>query len=401
MNLTSSLPFWQLKNGLTAAYPSLKESIETDVLIIGAGITGSLMAHQCIKDGYRTCIIDKRDVATGSTSATTSMLQYEIDVPLHQLIGQVGEAAGVESYRACSKAIDTLKKIAEEVSAASGFTKKKSLLYAAGKRHLSWLEKELDCRAKYGFRVNPMTGKEIQETYGIKNGYGGILSEQGGSVDAFRLSHDLLAFNIARGLQVFDRTELHEVKRRKSYNSAITTDGIEIKAQKIVYCTGYEIGEVLSKNVVKLLSSYALVSEQYPDGLAQLEDTLFWNTDNPYIYFRTTADNRFLIGGKDLPFKDPVLRDKLISKQTTGLEKYISRHLPSLKHTTDYSWAGTFGETKDGLPYIGAIEKYPDTYFVYGFGGNGITFSVAGMEMLSHWLKGEWHPLSPHFRFGR
>ncbi|MGC4129014.1 MAG: hypothetical protein QM564_05500 [Bergeyella sp.] len=31
---------------------------------------------------------------------------------------------------------------------------------------------------------------------------------------------------------------------------------------------------------------------------------------------------------------------------------------------------------------------------VCGFGGNGITFSVTGMEMVSLWLKGKKHLLS-------
>ncbi|MDE1190544.1 MAG: FAD-dependent oxidoreductase [Arachidicoccus sp.] len=86
MKLKSSEPFWLVKNGILHSYPSLKENIETDVLIIGSGITGSLIAHQCIRDGYKTTIIDRREIANGSTSATTSMLQYEIDVPLYELI---------------------------------------------------------------------------------------------------------------------------------------------------------------------------------------------------------------------------------------------------------------------------------------------------------------------------
>jgi hypothetical protein len=60
-------------------------------------------------DGYKTILIDRREIGHGSTSATTSMLQYEIDVPLYQLIDLIGKAA-VESYWACYKSIDDLKK---------------------------------------------------------------------------------------------------------------------------------------------------------------------------------------------------------------------------------------------------------------------------------------------------
>lgn len=82
MKLTSNEPFWLVKNGLIASYPSLAEDISTDILVVGSGITGSLIAHQCVKDGYKTVLTDKREIANGSSSATTSMLQYEVDTPL-------------------------------------------------------------------------------------------------------------------------------------------------------------------------------------------------------------------------------------------------------------------------------------------------------------------------------
>ncbi|ULT29112.1 FAD-dependent oxidoreductase [Sphingobacterium sp. E70] len=67
----------------------------------------------------------------------------------------------------------------------------------------------------------------------------------------------------------------------------------------------------------------------------------------------------------------------------------------------DFSWAGTFGVTKDGLPYIGEHKAFKNSYFVCGFGGNGITFSVTAMEMVAFWLENRKHPLSEWFKFGR
>jgi hypothetical protein len=48
-------------------------------------------------DGYKTMLIDRREIGHGSTSATTSMLQYEIDafVPTYRFDWR---KAAVESY---------------------------------------------------------------------------------------------------------------------------------------------------------------------------------------------------------------------------------------------------------------------------------------------------------------
>jgi len=84
MDVRSNEPFWLVRNGIMHSYPSLRHDLECDVVIVGGGITGALMAHACKEKGYDTVLIDKREIAHGSTSATTSMLQYEIDVPLYQ-----------------------------------------------------------------------------------------------------------------------------------------------------------------------------------------------------------------------------------------------------------------------------------------------------------------------------
>src|SRR5690606_11139062 len=121
----------------------------------------------------------------------------------------------------------------------------------------------------------------------------------------------------------------------------------------------------------------------------------------PYIYMRTSDDGRFLIGGEDDRFQNPQKRDRLISRKEENLVKTFYKHLPHTSFLPDFSWAGTFGETQDGLRSLGSRKAYKNRYFVLGCGGNGITVSIAGMEMCSHLLQGKKHPLSQWFRFGR
>lgn len=82
MDLVSTHPFWLLKNGLLHEYSSLQEDACWEVLVLGAGISGALIAHALVKAGRDVLVIDKRDVAGGSTSASTALLQYEIDTHL-------------------------------------------------------------------------------------------------------------------------------------------------------------------------------------------------------------------------------------------------------------------------------------------------------------------------------
>lgn len=401
MKLKSSEPFWLVKNGIINSYPSVRENLETEILIVGGGITGSLIAHQCIADGYKTILIDRRDIGNGSTSATTSMLQYEIDVPLYQLIDLIGEEAAAESYWACYKSIDDLGKIVKQVKSDCGFKKKESLYFAAHKKDVSGLKKEFEARKKMGLPVKWLEPEEIDEKFQLKNSYGGILSQQGGSLDAFKLTHDILAYNHKKGLKIFDKTDIKKTTYKRNGVTVITEYGTIIKAKKIIYCNGFESTEIIKDNFVKLLSTYAIVGERFEDDRSYLNETLFWNTAKPYNYMRTTDDNRLLIGGEDEDFVNAEKRDELLNQKSDKLTKYLKKILPNYDFRMDFVWAGTFGETKDGLPYIGKHPNFKSAYFVLGFGGNGITFSVIGMDLVSQMLKNEKHPLQEYFRFRR
>lgn len=401
MKLKSNEPFWLVKNGTPYTYPSLRKDLQTDILIIGAGITGSLIAHRCMSLGFKTVLMDRRDVCNGSTSATTSMLQYEVDTQLQDLIELIGKDGAVKSYKACSDAIDQLEKLCKEIKSTCGFKKKQSLYYAAWKKDVEKLEKEYGTRRSNGFAVKWCSANEIKNTFGIDDSYGGILSKQGASMDAYTFAQDLIQYNAKRGLEVYDKTDVSKVNYKSTGITAKTEHGNTIRAKKIIYCNGFESVEIIKDKFVDLLSTYAIVSEKIDHISQELNQTLIWNTANPYLYMRTTDDNRILIGGEDEEFVDAKKRDELLNKKADKLEKQFQKLMPKVPFHTDYSWAGTFGSTKDGLPYIGAHPNFPSAYFVLGFGGNGITFSVSGMDMVESWLRKEEHPLAEYFKFRR
>lgn len=263
------------------------------------------------------------------------------------------------------------------------------------------MEKEFEVRKEHGFPVKWISAAAIEKKFGIKNTWGGIRSEQGGSIDAFRMAHDLLLYNSKKGLKIFNKTNIKSTKNIKNGVVVNTETGHTIKAKTVIYCTGFESVELIKDKFVDLLSTYAMVGERLEDDQKKLNDTLFWSTADPYIYMRTTDDNRLLIGGEDEDFVDAEKRDALIPEKVKKLQKYLTKILPDYDFMPDLTWAGTFGETKDGLPYIGKHPNFENTYFVLGFGGNGITFSVIGMEVISDLLKDKKHPLLEYYRFRR
>ncbi len=51
-------------------------------------------------------MLDSRDVALGSTAATTALLQYEIDTHLTDLVQQIGAGRAIQAYQACAASFE-------------------------------------------------------------------------------------------------------------------------------------------------------------------------------------------------------------------------------------------------------------------------------------------------------
>src|SRR6186713_2373236 len=83
-------PWWLLHDGVGDAGVALTESTRCDVAIIGAGITGALVADALVATGRRVIVLDAHEPAQGSTAASTALLQYEIDTHLVDLVRLVG-----------------------------------------------------------------------------------------------------------------------------------------------------------------------------------------------------------------------------------------------------------------------------------------------------------------------
>ncbi len=381
MNLTSGWPYWLINSGLPANYPKLEQSLKTDIVIIGGGISGALTTYYLVKAGLSCIVVDARTVGLGSTSASTAMLQYELDRPLSDLSKQIGLAAAQRAYHMCSESINTIADISQQLN-FNLFTKQQSLFYAAYKKDSTFLRAEFEARKRAGLDISLLDEKDIQEQFGF-SAPSGILSAQGGSVDAYLFTHALLKSSVEKGLLVFDRTVISKITYERSGVKLTSDSGHTISAKKIVNATGYEITEFLDKKIVKLSSTYALASEHVHAPVPAWKDKiLLWNTDDPYLYMRLTTDNRIILGGRDEPFFNPKRRDKLIDSKTASLVKDFAKVFPDIELIPEFKWTGTFGSTKDSLPYIGTYDKTPHTYYALGFGGNGITFSVIAAEII-------------------
>jgi len=400
MDLKSGYPYWIVKNGLLNNFPALREAIDCDVLVVGAGITGALIAWHLQRDGHRVCVIDRREAGWGSTAASTALLQYEIDTELQDLAERYGEADAVLAYRACADAIPKLRRIARRFRGLD-FQPMRSLYYASHWYHRSRLLAEAALRRKHGFDLRVLEADKVRRDFGFDASVA-ILTALAAETDPYQMAHRLLADVVRNGGHVFDRTAMAEFKPRKRDVLVHTETGERIRAQHVVLAAGYESQTLLDEKVASNRSSYAFVTDPIEAGLGPLHDCLVWESARPYLYVRRTGDERVLVGGEDDTIDIALKRDGAVLRKSAKLLKKASALFPALDLQPAFAWAGTFAETADGLPFFGAHAQHgPRVHFAMAYGGNGITYSLIGAELLRERIAGHPHACAELFSFAR
>jgi glycine/D-amino acid oxidase-like deaminating enzyme len=401
MDLRSGAAFWPLKNGLLHTYPALDGDETADVAVIGAGVTGALVAHRLVAAGANVVVIDKRDVASGSTAATTGLLQYETDTSLCELADAIGESSGVRAWRL---GLDADLGDADLGNTAlgdtCGFERRPSLYLASSRRDATQLAREYELRASRGFDVEWLSASDLDARYGL-DAPGAIYGRGDAQIDAFRFTHRLLQSAAANGARVYDRTEVTSITVHADGLTLDTVRGPRISTRRLVWAAGYEAVEETQKRIGRLYSTWAFVSEPVDDLGRWSDRALIWETARPYLYLRVTDDGRVMAGGEDERFARRHDSARRLSTKTTTLVRRVGQLFPAMRIDVAYSWAGVFSTTTDGLPYIGATPEHPHAWLALGYGGNGITFSMIAADIIRDAYLGAPNADAPLFAFDR
>jgi len=400
MELVAGYPFWFIKTGLLYCYPKLLQNTKCQVAIIGGGISGALTAYHLINAGIECLLVDARTIGLGSTCASTSLLQYELDIPLHKLKKRTGEERAVRAYQLCGEAIDKLIDLMNHIGFKE-FHKRKSLFFSGYAHQQKFIKDECLARKQAGFEVESVSADEMKKYYNLDAACG-ILSQKGGTSNAYTLTHEILQYCKRKGLQVFDRTKIKTIAYKKEEVALITEEDHVITADYVINATGYEVVNFIEKGIVDLDCTYAIISEsQAEKSELWKESIMMWNTDDPYLYICAADGNRIAVGGRDESFTDVKTLQTYLNKKAALLEKDFTKLFPSIPFKKEFSWSGVFGKTRDSLPYIGSYSKTPRTFYALGFGGNGITFSLVAAEIITDLLRGKKNKDAELFSFAR
>ena len=389
-NLRTGKSAWQRRSRRAFETDTLGKDERADVIVVGTGISGALVADALLNSGFRVVAVDRREPMTGSTPASTSLLLFELDTPLMVLNGKVGRERAARAWLRSASAVAALGDRITDLQISCDFRERSTVYLPGNVLDLRGLKQETEERRRLGLRSKFIGRKELQRLVGIGKA-GAILSRGNAEADPVKLVAGLWRRCRAAGGKVFspfDAVELDESKTRVSVRAA---DGRRIIAKHVVMCTGYELPKSMNTKSLKVVSTWAIATKPQRRKLWPGRE-LIWQAADPYLYVRTTLDGRIIAGGADEAFSDDEKRDRLIGKKSAKIAELAGRIFPRVDFTPHYAWTGNFGDSDTGMPTIGLLPGYKRVYAALGFGGNGFTSSMLAAQIISRTINGITDP---------
>ena len=388
---------WHRSSGTLLKVRTLQSSIKVDIAIVGAGISGAFMAHALAPRYDRVVIVDRRAPIQGATSASTAMLQFEIDQPLTKLAKKIGLPKAVNAWQGSFKATQDLVNLVRREGIRCGLERRESLYVTGNNLGPRALQLESRARNRAGIPGDFLDKSALRELFGIDRA-GAILCPKAAIANPVQLAAGLLRRAVEHGAEIYSPVNIQGVLATP-HGVVLDTGRHFIEAKQVIFCTGYEVLQGLPTKGTKITSSWAIASKTRTHYPPWLDKVVVWEAATPYLYLRTTPNGRVIAGGEDEDIDLPSYRIRSLERKSARLAAKVGELIPGLTLSPSHKWTGAFGESLDGLPVIDAVPDMAGCFVVMGFGGNGTIYSMIASQIMPFLLHGRANRDTALYRF--
>jgi glycine/D-amino acid oxidase-like deaminating enzyme len=374
------------------------------VVIVGGGMTGTLIALTFAAEGIPVILLERGWVGCGSTSASSALLLQEPDHGLADLARRYGRTASRRIWELGREGVRDLISTLHTHRVPCDLVERDAVYYATSAAAAERLRSEFRLRVQAGFDCDWLTPGAVRSVTGVA-ARGAIRTRGNAQFDPYKACLGLVRAAASDGAEVYERSAVTRIRHARGQVHVHTEHG-RIAARSAVIATGYATKQFRPlAGRFRMYRTYVLATRQLVRGerdTVGLGNVMVWDTDRPYHYARWTPEHRLLLGGADRRVRRGQPRSKAFGAATRELRAHFEHLLPALSGIDiDAAWEGLFAMTPDSLPYVGPHRKYPGHLFALGYGGNGMTFGSLAARLLLEYWRGDTSPDQRLFRFAR
>ncbi|HEV2069887.1 MAG TPA: FAD-dependent oxidoreductase [Acidimicrobiales bacterium] len=376
---------WVGTTASSPTFPTLSGTVEVDVAVVGAGITGLTTAWLLKQGGAKVAVLDSGPVASGTTGYTTAKVTSQHGLAYAKLVSTHGHDKARQYAEANQAAVERVATTVEELGIDCQFERRPALTYTTDPGRRADVAAEVEAATGVGL---PATYVETTDLpYPVQ---AAVRFENQAQFHPRRYCLALAGAIDGDGSHVFECTRAHDVDESGDA-PVLRTDGGNVAAGAVVVATllpFHDPGGFFAK--AHPFSSYALAVRV--DG--DLPEGMYLGADSPTRSVRPVqldGERGLILGGES----HKVGQGGDTEQYYASLESW-ARDTFAVR-SIDWRWSAHDYTPIDSAPYVGRSPRSQRVYVATGFKKWGMSNGTAAGMILSDALLGRDNPWSEVF----
>jgi glycine/D-amino acid oxidase-like deaminating enzyme/nitrite reductase/ring-hydroxylating ferredoxin subunit len=372
----NTISFWE-GTAPEAAFPPLAQDVETDVAIVGGGITGITAACRLSLAGKRVVVLEALRVGLGTTGYSTGNLYATVDNGLYSVRNKWDQETATAVAKSRAETIDWIERIVAQYDLACGFARRPHYLLATQESEIPQMEQEYDAARAAGLAAGLVDGAPVPALRALR-------IENQAQFHPVRFVRMLAKAIASQDCRIFENSKAVAIDEDAR---TVTTAGGTVRAEKILLATHTPKGFNILQTELGPYREYGIAArleeDRYPEGI-------FWTFEEPGHSLRSYEVD----GTKHLI----VIGEKHKTGQHDDtdyyheVEAYTRSHFPVREIT--HRWSAQHYRPADELPYIGRSAGSDAVCVATGFGTNGLVYGPLAAAILADDIVGRNNPWS-------
>ena len=385
------------------AYARHRGHLETDVVIVGGGLTGCATAYAFAAAGVRVALVEAE--AVGRASGTSAgWLGDDPGVSFQDLEAAIGLRAARHGFQAWRRAALDAAALARRLNMKCNLEPRTTLRAGLTADQAARLKKEQKARRAAGLDAPLVNTRTVAADAAIA-AVAGLRTKDGATLDPYRAALGLSAAATARGARIFEKSLVTRTRFRPKWVDVQTKEGT-LRAQTVVVATGVptDLFRSLQRHVW-FRTTFLALTEPVPAKIRKQlgrRAAVLRDLASPPHLVRWVDDERLLVAGADTGEVPPRQLAKTIVQRTGQLMYELSTIYPDISGLMPaYGWSSIYGRTAHGLPFIGPHRNLPRHLFAFADSSGGVTGAFLASRILLRHFLGEPDAADEAFAFTR
>jgi glycine/D-amino acid oxidase-like deaminating enzyme len=397
-----STSLWQTElnePGKALSSDILKGTLDTEVAVIGAGITGTATALWLARAGVQVRVLEARSIAAGASGRNGGFISDGTTASYATIIQRYGHeqarrlwAFTVRNHEYAERFIEEL----EQSGWACSYRRNGSLKLALNELEFEQIIESASLLNEDDWNVKVVPRNDLPVR--IQNAYfGGAYYPANGEFHPAKFVTGLALLAQQAGAVFHEESPVIQISAGED-GVVLHTPGGTVHARTIVLATNAWLPELGTLVGANWLSSCINPTRGQIIATEPVSEQLFpcpCSGDEGYQYWRQLSDGRLIVGG----WRNRSFDTELQTYDETPNEG-VQRHLDAFVHETlnlpqvgiANRWAGIMGFTADSLPLIGRLPGVPNCFIAGGYTGHGNAFAIHAALVISELVLGRTSP---------